>query len=99
MTARTCQGTRSGSAGSTATKKIDAGSGRSAMRCIYDNSRIDNRQCSTSSRCPPSTAVYRVSQCLRTHAVAEITEPLVSETSPCKEREQRIKRIGDLGEG
>src|SRR5215470_10022247 len=98
MTARTCQGTRSGSSGSTATKKIDAGSGRSAMRCIYDNSPIDHRPRSTLSRRPPSTAVHRLSQCLRTHAVAEIAEPFVAETSPCKEPEQRIERIGDLGE-
>src|SRR5215469_1672862 len=99
MTARTCQATRSGSSGSTATKKIDAGSGRSAMRCIYDNSRIDHRQRSTSSRRPPSTAVYRLSQCLGTHAVAEIAEPFVAETSPCKEPEQRIERIDDFSEG
>jgi len=69
------------------------------MRCIYDNSRINNRQRLTSSRRPPSTAVYRLSQRLRTHAVAEISEPFVAETSPCKEREQRIEHISDLGEG
>src|SRR5262249_60709040 len=69
------------------------------LACISDYSGLADRQRSPSSPRPPFTAVYRVSQCLRTPAVAEIAEPLVSETSPCKEREQRIERIGDLGEG